>query len=143
MVVMLSLTLLLGISLSACSSDDESDDKSRFDSSQLLGYWVAVQGGIPLNHGVWFSDEKIAEGSDAKIAKFWWRKDETDNLHRTETTYWDKNVESGRIDIWMWEGGRTVVSLSQDRLVISSSWLYSEPEETEYRRMEWYNGIED
>ena len=109
--------------------------QTKFDESLLAGYWVVVEEGIQQNNGVWFSNEFVSDNGEAKLAKYWWRKDPTDNLHRLETTYWYKGND-GHIFIWMWEGGRTITKLTRDRLTISNWWMDSDVGIIEYQRMD-------
>ena len=121
-----------------CSSDDDTLDNGEqtvFDASLLPGYWVVVKDGIQQNIGVWFSNEPYSNNSEEKLAKYWWRKDPTDNLHRIETTYWSIGND-GRISIWKWEGGRRVTRLTRDRLTIENWWMDSEVGIIEYQRMD-------
>ena len=124
--------------LAGCSSDDDTLDNGEqtvFDASLLPGCWVVVKDGVQQNNGVWFSNEPFSNNSEDKLAKYWWRKDPTDNLHRIETTYWSIGND-GRISIWMWEGGRTVTRLTRDRLTIENWWMDSEVGIIEYQRMD-------
>ena len=125
--------------LAGCSSDDDTLDNGEqtvFDASLLPGYWVVVKDGIQQNIGVWFSNEPYSNNSEEKLAKYWWRKNPTDNLHRIETTYWSIGND-GRISIWMWEGGRRVTRLTRDRLTIENWWMIdSEVGIVEYQRMD-------
>ena len=132
-----SMLLAMGLT-SACSTDDDTLDNGEqtvFDASLLHGCWVVVKDGVQQNSGVWFSNEPYLNNSECKLAKYWWRKDPTDNLHRIETTYWFTGND-GRISIWMWEGGRKVTRLTRDRLTIENWWMIdSEVGIVEYQRM--------
>lgn len=111
-------------------------ESSAFDESLLPGCWVVVKDGVQQNNGVWFSNEPAFDDGEKKLAKYWWRKDPTDNLHRYETTYWYKGYD-GRIGIWMFEGGRTVTKLTRDRLTIEDWWMMdSNVGVIEYQRMD-------
>ena len=132
-----SMLLAMGLT-SACSTDDDTLDNGEqtvFDASLLHGCWVVVKDGVQQNSGVWFSNEPYLNSSEYKLAKYWWRKDPTDNLHRIETTYWFTGND-GRISIWMWEGGRTVRTLSHDELTISNWWMDSGEGIVKYQRMD-------
>ena len=131
----ISAFLLVLAGLSSCSSDDDGE-QTVFDASLLPGCWVVVKDGVQQNNGVWFSNEPAFDGGEDKLAKYWWRKDPTDNLHRAETTYWSTGND-GRISIWMWEGGRRVTRLTRDRLTIENWWMIdSEVGIVEYQRMD-------
>jgi len=134
------LFLLTACLLTACCSDDDPLDNGEqtvFDASLLPGCWVMVKDGVLQNSGVWFFDEPYFNSSEYKLAKYWWRKDPSDNLHRCETTSW-RILDDGRIDIYMWEGQRTVTKLTRNRLTIASYWLNSPVDIIEYRRMYSY-----
>ena len=110
--------------------------QTEFDESLLPGCWVVVKDGVQQNNGVWFSNEPYSNNKEIKLAKYWWRKDLSDSLHRIETTYWYTGND-GRIYIWMWEGGRTVINLTRDRMTISNWWMDSDNKGIiEYRRMD-------
>lgn len=126
--------------LTGCSSDDDTLDNGEqtvFDARLLPGCWVVVKDGVQQNEGVWFSNEPAFDNGENKLAKYWWRKDPTDNLHRYETTYWSTG-NNGRISIWMWEGGRRVTRLTRNRLTIENWywWMDSDVEIIEYQRMD-------
>lgn len=137
-ILFLSALLLMLAGLNSCNSDDDTldnDEQTVFDASLLPGCWVVVKDGVQQNNGVWFSNESAFDNGEAKLAKYWWRNDPTDSLHRSETTNWCTGND-GRIHIWMWEGGRTVTKLTRDRLTISNWWMGSEIGINEYQRMD-------
>ena len=110
--------------LTGCSSSSDDDtldngEQTVFDARLLPGCWVVVKDGVQQNEGVWFSNEPAFDNGENKLAKYWWHKDPTDNLHRYETTYWSTG-NNGRISIWMCEGGRRVTRLTRNRLTIEN-----------------------
>ena len=120
-------------------SSDGDSGLTELATNMLLGCWVVVENGVQQNNGVWFSNEPYSNtysnNSEHKLVKYWWRKDPNDNLHCIETSYWYIGND-GKISIWMWEGGRTIRTLSHDRLTISNWWMDSGEGIVEYQRMD-------
>ena len=122
-----------------CSDEDEYTEvkaPSNLDTSLLPGYWILVKGGTKQNMGVWISDrDDVKTSAMGKPVKFFQLPDGLDGpAKRLETTYW--YVRDGVIRIWMWEGERSIMKLSKDKMtMITTTFIDDHSEKHEYERL--------
>ena len=139
-VLFVLMAVFMAITFISCSDEDEFTDvqaPSNLDASLLPGYWIMVKGSTKQNVGVWISDkDDIVSSAMGKPVKFFQLPNGLDGpAIRVETTYWF--VNNGVIGIWMWEGGRTITKLSNNKMTMMTTTLVGEThsEVHEYERL--------
>lgn len=139
-VLFVLMALFIATAFISCSDEDEFTEvqvPANLDASLLPGYWILVKDGAKQNFGVWISDQDdILTSAMGKPVKFFQLPNGLDGpALRTETSYW--YVNDGIISIWMWEGGRSIIKLSKDKMTMRTTTLVGEAHSgiQEYERL--------
>ena len=134
------MAVFMTTALIGCSDEDEYTEiqaPANLDVSLLPGYWILVNGGDKQNFGVWISDQDdIVSTAMGKPVKFFRLPNGLNGpAKRIETTYW--YLSDGVINIWTWEGRRTIMKLSKDKMTIMTTTLVGETrsETQQYERL--------
>jgi hypothetical protein len=111
--------------LVACSDEDDEPVQIKaptdLDASLLPGYWLLVKDDTKQNTGIWISDKEdiVASVMGKPVTFFYLPNGLEAPAKRTESSFWV--VKNGVISIWMWEGERTILKLSKDRMTMMTT----------------------